>query len=377
MSARYQVLIRNQEGEQVGFLTDESSDFVSLYCTKMRNGPGHYRLEVDGSLAHLFDIDGQIVVQRRAPEFGIMQWYPEFAGFHVSEGKRTLLNGTRRFISEGFSYLDLVRREEIAYRAATSFSNKAGAGETVIKQFVDENIGPSAASPERLLPSVMPNLTIQPDLGRGSYWEGGRSWKSLLETVQEVATATGLAFDIVEVEPAVFMFLVKENRLGENRSTEGLDQSTRLNSSGNSPVHFSLDRDNMLTPMVQITRSDVVNVVYALGAGEKDARLVLPVTDEYNVLLSPWNRRAVCRNASQETTLLALQSVGEEILNERRARAILTFQPQQTFSTVYGRDYFFGDRVTATYEGVDYHLEIVEVELTFNENGEDLRFRFE
>lgn len=377
MTARYQVIIRNQEGEQVGFLTDESPELVSLYYTHLRNTPGQYRLEVDGSLANLFEVDGQIIVQRRAVEYGITEWYPEWAGFHVSEGRRTLEDGRRRFISEGFTYLDLVRRETVAYKAGEAYTTKSGVGETVIKQFVEENIGPSSNSPDRLDNGVMPGLMVQPDLARGLYWQGSRAWRNLLETCQEISEATRLAFDIVEVYPLSFVFNVYDQRRGSDRSTVDLNPSTRRNGAGNFPVRFSLSLDNMRNPSLQTTRSDVVNIVYALGAGEKSNRAVLPVKDLANIALSPWNHRAITRNASQEVSLAGLQSVGEEVLNERAARSVLTFQPMQTFSTVYGRDYFFGDRVTAEYEGQEYHLEIVKVEVTVNEEGEDLGFAFQ
>ena len=55
---------------------------------------------------------------------------------------------------------------------------------------------------------------------------------------------------------------------------------------------------------------------------------------------------------------------------------MLTFQPLQTLSTVYGRHYFFGDRVTAVYEDLEFNLEIAEVALTISDQGEELRFQF-
>jgi hypothetical protein len=377
MTARYQIRIKNQKGVPVALLTDESPFLISLYFTHLKNTPGSCRIEVDGSLASLFETDGQIEILRRDVEYGILDWYIEWEGFHVEPVWETLDDGTLRFTSTATEYLDLVRREEMGYSAGSDFTEKVGPGETVIKQWMYENIGPGANNPDRVDLSAMPGLSIQPDQARGGIWTGARAWRPLLQNIQEVASATNLAFNIVGVGPAQFEFRVYNIRQGADRSTQGLDSSTGRNAVGNVPVVFSTSQGNMLKPTVHTNASDVINIVYVLGQGVEDARSVEVRKNPDSIAISPWNRRVVSINANTETDTAGLDSVGDAVLAERKPVAVLTFTPQKTHSTVYGRDYFFGDLVTAIYWGVTYHLEIAEVDITINQDGgEDLRFTF-
>ncbi len=376
MSARHQIRIKNQQGVQVALITDESPAFISFYCTHAKNTPGMCRLEVDGSMASLFEPDGQIELLRRVPEFGITEWYTEWEGFHVTPQKQQLEDGTKRFISFGVEYLDLVRREEMGYYAGSAYTSKIGLGETVIKEFVDENIGPGAVSVDRIDVGTMPGLTIQTDYERGTLWDGARAWKPLMQNIQEVAQATGLAFNIVGTGPATFEFRVYEGQQGADRSRVGLDLSTGRNAAGNVPVHFSVALGNMITPLIQDNSGDVINVVYVLGQGEEILRQIEIVKNEFSIQLSPWNRRVESRNAVQETTSAGLISVGEAVLAERKPQKVLSFKPVQTASTVYGKDYYFGDLISAEYDDEFFTLEIKFLEITVNESGEDLRLTF-
>lgn len=376
MSARYQVRLKNQEGVQVALVTDESPQFKSFYCTHAKNTPGMCRFEVDGALASLFEQDGQIELLRRVPEYGLTTWTIEWEGFHVTSTRQQLEDGTKRFISFGVEYLDLVRREEVGYYAGSSYTSKAGAGETVIKEFVDENVGPGATNADRIDISTMPGLSIQEDQGRGADWEGSRAWKPLLQNIQEVAQATGIAFNIVGTGAATFEFRAYDGQQGLDRSRDGWNEATGRNAAGNVPVHFSVALGNMLTPLVQDNAGDVVNTVYVLGQGEEDARDVEVVVNGLSQIESPWNRRVESRNAVQETDSAGLISVGEAVLEERKPQRVLTFKPVQTSSTVYGRDYFFGDKISAEYDDIFFTLEIKFLEITINEEGEELRLTF-
>ncbi len=376
MSARYQIHIKDQGGGLQYLLTDESPEFRSLYFTHLRNTPGQIRLELDGSLSDFFVSDGQIEVRRQYVEYGINDWYTEWEGFHVTPRYETLVDGTTRFISNGAEYLDLARREEMGYYAGSSFTDLVGPGETVLKQIINQNIGPGASNPQRIDSSAMPGLTIEADQGRGSTWTGSRAWKSLMENLQEISDATGLAYNIVGTGPATFEFRVYDLRVGADRSDTDIDIVTGKNGSGNDPVRFAISLGNMITPALQGNYGDAINTVYVLGQGEESARQVIVVKNAPSIAVSPWNRRVLSRNATQETTVEGLTAVGDSILKDREPKLALTFSPVQTPSTVYGLHYFFGDLVSAEYRGIWYNLEITEVECTVNESGEDLRFTF-
>jgi hypothetical protein len=362
----------------VAVVTDESPDFISLSCTHVHNAPGQCKFEINGSspIVQLFEVDGQIEVRRRAPEFGITDWYTEWDGFHITEQRVTQSDGTKRYTSFGAEYLDLVGREEIGYYAGTKFTDKLGFGESVIKDYVFENIGPGADDPHRIDNGIRAGLTIQPDMSNGDYWEGSKSWVPLLSTIQEIAAATRVAFDIVRVGQVSFEFRVYPIQRGLDRSKTNVNGLTGLNGSGNPPVLFSTAIGNMVNPSVVTTRGDSKNVIYVLGQGTDQDRNVLVVSDPNDVKVSPWGRRVLSSGALQESTNKALQSLGEGTIKERRSQTAVTFEPLQTAGNVYGKHYFFGDTITIEYDELLVSVEIVELQISVSSSVESLRFAF-
>lgn len=287
--------------------------------------------------------------------------YCDCYAFHRTQVRQADSNGLGIFTSYGAGLNDLLARRGIWQYAGSAEADKSGAGETVIKAYVDENAGPGATSPPRVGASgVTTGLTIEADAAAGATWEGSRAWKGLLETVQEIANATALDFGVVKSGDAAFEFQVRPI-WGDDRSTTGLVPATGLNAAGNAPVIFALGFANMAIPTYSLNRTNEVNTVLVLGQGQESDRTVQQVTEAASITASPWNRREASRNANQESTTAGLTAVGESLLAELTPRESLTFQVLQTNACRYGREYFLGDLITARYGEIERTLQITEV----------------
>lgn len=370
MATRFQIILRDQVGIQVAIFTT----WRTLEYSLRLNDVGSYRLEIDGDLPVIssFVLDGQVEIRRRDIDASPpIDWYTDFAGFHRTEGRRHDEIGASIYSSSGVDYKHLLARRAILFRDTTTGAEKTGPGETVMKAYVDENAGPGATAPPRVFAGVFPSFTVQPDGGAGDTWEGNKPYRPLLATLREIADATGVDFDVVATAPATFQFQAQAEPLGLDRTTTGLNPVTGLNAAGNAPLVFSLDYDNMGVPTYALHRIQEVTAAIVLGQGAEGNRVLVERTSG-DIADSPWNRLEAVKNANQDEDTVALNARGDAFLQELQARETFTFAALQVPGTLYGRDYFIGDRVTARYQTIERNLQIVGITVRVVEGREDI-----
>ncbi len=374
MAARYQIRLKDQAGAVVAIITD----WRTLTYTRRVNGVDQHSLQIDGDLpvVDLFVLDGQVEVWRSdvaagggafpyvfpfalGEPFPPIDWYLDYEGFHRTP-VRFHVGGLSGFTSVGVGYDHLLARRAILHRVKSAGAAKTGVGETVMKAYVNENAGPGATAPPRLFAGVFADLTIQADGAAGSAWEGDRGLRALLDVVKEIAEATTVDFGIVGTGPATFEFQAKARPFGLDRTTVGLDPVTGLNAANNVPVIFSLEFGNMEDPSFAVVRTEEITAAIVLGQGGEGNRVVDERTSAA-VTDSPWNRIEGVANANQEAAAAGLDAVGDAILDRLQAKESFQFGFMQIPSTLYGREYFIGDTVTARYKTLEVNVQIVAV----------------
>lgn len=368
MAWRYQVRVKNAAGALVAVIEDASFTIV-----RKVNDIGSHRLDISGISpnALVFVLDGQVEVWRRDIVEDI-DWYLEYEGFHRTPIWFTTQEGDDRFISLGVTYEDLLKRRIILYAKDSAGAAKSGSGESVIKDYVDENAGPGATSPPRELSSgVTAGLIIEADNAAGGSWAGDRAYENLLDVVKEIAQATGVDFRTIGTGPATFEFQAGD--LATDRTTDGLNPITGLNGVGNAPVIFALGFGNMISPSYSVEHREEGNAVAVLGQGIEDDRVLIERSDAAAIAASTWNRSEASKNANQEDTVQGLNSAGDALLDQLQAKETLDFEVVQTPASLYGRDYFLGDLVTARYKDFEVNRQIQEVEIEIADGHETIR----
>lgn len=369
MATRYQIRLLNQAGAQVSLLVE----WRSLEYTKRVNRVGSYILTLDGDLPVVDDfvLDGYVEILRRdidaSPSFG---WTLDFEALQRTQQRATASNGLSTFLSSGEGYNSILARRRILFRASTTGADKSGAGETVMKSYVNQNAGPGSIAP-RLFNGVTPGFTIQADGGAGATWEGSRPFRPLMGVLREIADATSVDFQVVGTGPATFEFQAQVKPIGIDRTNVGIDPATGLNAAGNAPVIFSLDLGNMQTPSYSLVRGAEVTAAIVLGQGVENAREVIERTSAA-ITDSPLNRIESVSNANEENTTAGLNSVGDALLEKLQAKEDFDFQTLQIPGLLYGRDYFLGDLVTARYKTIERQKQIIGVTINVTEGVETI-----
>lgn len=310
----------------------------------------------------LFTLDAIIEVWRHIDRPDT-DWYRESVALHRSPQRELTENQLHIFTSYSRGLLDLIRRRIIAYYANTAQTLKSGPGETVIKQFVDENAGPGAGgATTRLAIGTTLGLEIEANAGLGTLWSGVRSWQSLLEVIQEVASLTSVDFDIERVGSSGRSFLFKTfyPQLGTDRRTS---------------LVFSPTIGNMVAPSYTLSRTEEVTTVIVLGQGQENARAVV-VRTSAAAAVSPWNNIEASIDARNQNTIGGLQTAGDLQLLKSQTQESFTFNVLQISSVQYGADYFLGDIVTAGFEDVTSVRKITAIKIGVSEGRETITAEF-
>jgi hypothetical protein len=377
MAVHYQVRLKGTDG-LVDAVFEDTGGFVSLQYSHKVNGISAFELVLRGDDPRipLFVPDAQVEIWRRHQLLDL-DWYPEFEGLVRAPVVKVPLDGRETFHVNGQSYTDFLRRRVIAYTQGSVGAQKTGPAETVMKAYVKENLGSLATLGNgRQSAGVMPGLAVQADLALGSTWTGDRSFEKLPKVLQEIASASGLDFDIVGTGAGLFGFRTYVGQRGTDRSTLGLDTFTARNGVGNTPVIFSIENETMVDAVYSLNRTDEVNRYFILGQGQGSIRQITVSDDVALQDDSPWNLCEDSKNAVREGDVTSLPLVGSAALAQAKIRKEFSFKVLQQPEQLYGKHYTWGDKITADFQGVETHLKIVGMTGAFAEGGERIELEF-
>ncbi len=383
IAPNYYVRLLNSLSQQV----DLFDKVTAINFNNKLNGVGSFTLEFD-DLSDLrknkFVLDGQAEIYRSVP--GVkLGWYVEFAGFHRMEEETITKNKRQIFRSVGVGYNSLLQRTDVAYKEGTIRADKFDVAETVMKEYVEENCGPSATVINgREINGVFPYFSVQRDAGLGPLWSGSRAFENLLDVTQAISTYAEIDFDVLKVGNPWFIFVTYNLLKGADRTIIGLDSATGKNAAGNAPVTLSVDLGNVQQAIYEKNRLEEANVCIVLGDGEGATRQVLDKSDSAAIDDSPWNSIEVARpsqpafipglseEAAAELKTFSMEQTGTEVLNDLRAKEDFTFTPLQQPSTLYGLHYFLGDRITIKFRDFVTQKRIVGVQIRVQKDRENI-----
>ena len=374
----------NDSWNQVALLTDRRA-FGQFSFVDTFNKPGAYSLHIPAlemsvlrdyiSTDLLFAFDRKVISNE-----GILlkDWYTPFWGLHRTPTYQNDDVGSWYFKSFGFSATELLTRREIWYYAGSSQAAKSGVGETVMKEFVDENIGPNALMSNGRLKKdgAMAGFTVETDGAAGSSWAGAKAYDNLLDALQDLIYPTGIDFKVVVTSPGNWEFRTRARPWGIDRSTIGLDRSTGLNGNGNTPLIFSAQARTLRNVSYSGNRTGEENAMLILGPGRESDRQIGLVENTTFQGASPINQREGSKNATGEGQFDAYvtSSEGDTLLENRGPQESLSFDMVQTEGHRWGIDYQAGDLVQIRIEqlGFDFPVQITAVDVTFDDSQEDV-----
>lgn len=292
-------------------------------------------------------LDTQVEIWRRDDDNNL-EPYCDFYGFLRDHEFSTDDNGTTTYTALLAEQVDLLRRSIVAYRkniANRSYFDGV-ATETIMKTLVQYNATSSGTTADGRDRNVDPwgtYISVDSDDGEGDIQTVSCADRNLFDILREIGENGGQDIWFVKTGARAWEFRT-DNKLGDDRTDT---------------VTFSLLHGNMRRPTLRSNRRAERTVAIVGGQGiDGDRDMAVRTGANYNGTVNSYE---VFVNASQYSTSDGLDSAGDVRLEQLRARDQISFDVIQVPSTIYGRDYFMGDVVTAHYLGKSYTPRIMRV----------------
>ncbi len=256
MASRSEIWIKNAAGVRVDIL-DELREYRWAHTL---NAIGDLVIRMDPRGVRDLDllVEGVPIEVWRQVDGG--DPYLEWEGLIV-DTVDSLQGAEQIFEVTALGYLDLVARRIIGYVHGNARTIKnAIEAETIIKEFVDHNVGPNATTGGgRIADGTTPGLTVQADTAAGPVLSGQGTLVPLLPILQRVAAASAaqgvplvIDFDIIGTGAGggiqTFEFRTFLGGRGSDRTAPAAAGS-HLNAAGFRPLVFNPELGNLANPV--------------------------------------------------------------------------------------------------------------------------------
>lgn len=228
-----------------------------------------------------------------------------------------------------------------------AYDIRSGVAETVIKEYVNENIGPGA-----VVSRQVENLIIETDGLRGETVQAKARFNQLQELLYPLAQTGGLGYTIAQ-EDGNLVFKIYEPE--DKTSTIRMDLFNQ-----------KLSRAEYAYAVAKVTRAIVG------GQGEEEWRKFLEVTNVDSLAAeSEWSRRIeVFKDSRNSSDLTQLEQSGlETLIDEGKTITELAVSPSDDINMKFAVDWYLGDKVTVVIDELEAQAVVTEVGISIDADG--------
>jgi len=229
----------------------------------------------------------------------------------------------------------------------TAYDTRVGVGETIMKEYVSNNIGPDAVVSRKI-----PNLLIETDAELGEVTTYSSRFDNLQKVLDAIASVNDLGYTLVQ---------------------EGDDLVFKVYQPIDRTATVKMDIENgHLESIEYVYKSPEVTRVVVGGDGAAEQRTFLEVTTATSLAAeTEWNRRIeLFVDASSAQNNAEMRRKGREYLAEGgKTITTTTVTPTETSNMEYAKDWFLGDSVSIVVNNDLITNVVKEVAIILNEDG--------
>jgi len=355
MAPYYTMQVYNSAGTLQAVVTD----FETLAISKQLNAIDMLQFSIrNESPSAQYMLTGAIIaIYRQDADLGIPN-AQEFVG--IIRKIVTVRDLVIKLTISAVGMLALLADRVIAYKANKANITKFTAvpGETILKNLFNYNLGSLATTANgRLLDGRITGMSTAATAGTGTALTLKCSMLPLLKTMQEVAYTSGLAYTITYTAPATWLLTTYVGQIGTDRT------ATIALSIPTGTVARIVQTQDLLTDFT---------AVIAGGNGTEEAKPFATRPASLPTGLALRENFLDAKN-QQNSTAAYLQQFGNKALAiQQRKRTQYAVDVLQTSQTRYGRDYFFGDKISVNWNGSTITQFVVGVGLEWKSTGDEV-----
>lgn len=363
----YQFVVRSPVDGSVRVVLDGSAMDDVRYSRALNDvGVFAATLPSRSDWPEMFTVDALIDVERTSAVTGQLQLEETYFTRLLHRFRE---NDEERFVVGGLSLNHLLARRLIDPAddplAAGGYSTKAGPADDILVSYATEQASTSASTLRRF-----PNFTVAASTSVGIAAGRRLRYENLLEVFQDVCNGSNIDFQITRLS---------SNNLRLTVLPIGTDRTRSHNYPFSPFVELNPLRGNLSDPSLIFDRKKEQNYVYALGQGPGESRILYKLEGE-GIHDSPYNRiefTSDVRTAERGSTS-TLATGARAALYDKQARKEFTFRPTGAEpGNTYRIDWDIGDTLTCVWDEDVIDLRVREVEITLDDNGENISPRLE
>lgn len=354
----YEVWLGDPRGNRLALV----SDFSSLQASRVTNNLGACSLVLPADYDAFLQPDGLVEVWRK-PDGGAMRLFNVYMyrlwNFDDAGGADiTSISG-----KDGKS---LLTRRIVANAAGTTISAKTNYADDLMKEVVSQSCTTAASDQDRSWGGL--NFTVADNLSDAPSISLGFAYRDVMDVLKDASEAsrkngTRLYWDVIPQ--------FQSNGSIGWQFTTNIDQPG-IDRTGADRVTFGREFGNLTKGRLTFDYTDETTVVYSLGQGLEDDRVVEEVEDTTRSARSVWGRIEESYNAAgQASTTAEVAAAGQARLSERRPRLRLNGQLIDSPQARFGVDWNFGDAVCVTHRGYQFDVIITAVTLSIDGRGKE------
>ncbi|CAB4152382.1 Siphovirus Gp37-like protein [uncultured Caudovirales phage] len=230
---------------------------------------------------------------------------------------------------------------------SSAYDKRTGTASTVMRAYVNANIGPSAPAARKITPLI---LGADPVVGSVVY--GSARFDILGELLTGLAAVDGLGFEVVQQDLNLLF-----------RVYQPADKS--------GTIRMDVQNDTLTSTKFSYSAPGATVAIVG-GAGTETSRVFRQVTTtESTAAETAWNQRIETFLDQNNTSVVdeLLQAGKEHLAEDGTTKISLEVIPSSDLTMIYGRDWNLGDKVTVVVDQDQLTATVTTVAIRIEESG--------
>lgn len=371
MTARYEIWFTDDTGKRLAQLSKRAliDDATWFAATKTVNDLGAMAMGLPWSFdRNLLKRDNMIQIWREpiGGRLSLLQAY------FINRFRVAIERGEKTVTVWGAGGNVILWWRRVAYfNKETDADIEAIEADNAMKDIVDTNLVTVTAfeAGADTTARQWPAVSVQADLTNGPAVTKRAAWKNVLQACQELAAAskeegTEVWFEMFPVlgsDSISFNFRTFTGQPGQDLTGLG--------------VVFAADKGTLSSVSLEYDYTNEYTYVYSLGQGQDSNRNVQVASDSDRIGASAWGRKEFAVNSTIEEDDAGTSDVAESALFAGRPLIRFVATPVDTEQFRFGRDWNFGDKVTARFENREFDCIIRTVQIAMRNQEETVTAR--
>jgi hypothetical protein len=251
---------------------------------------------------------------------------------------------------------DIILQERLAYptpgtddvqEQTIPYDERSGATESVLKQYVNVNIGPSAPVSRQVN-----GLVVDTDTGAGAVVTGRARFDQMQEFFYDLAQLGGIGYKIAQ-------------------SNGDLLFSCYVPTDRSATIRMDMDNQKLSSSQYSYSAAKVTRAIVG-GQGEDEWRRFVEVSnDESEDAETVWNRRIEVfkDNRNSRDNDILTQSGQELLVDQGKTIVEMSVTPSDDINMKFAVDWYLGDKITIVVQDIEAKAVVTEIGIAIGADG--------